>query len=100
MNMQQMVQQMQKMQRQYEKDHKIIEETSFSYTANGAVKLTLKGDMSFESIEFLDKDILDKENEEMISDMIKVAYENVRKQVLDEEDKLAEKYKSLGSLGF
>ena len=37
MNMQQMVQQVQKMQRMYEKEHKILEETEFNYIANGVI---------------------------------------------------------------
>lgn len=100
MNMQQMVQQVQKMQRMYEKEHKILEQTEFSYTANGVLKLTLKGDMSLVGVEILDKDLLEPDNLEMIQDMFQLAYDNVREQIIDKEEELASKFKVPGGLGF
>lgn len=100
MNMQQMVQSMQKLQRQYEKEHKLLEEKEFSYTANGAIKLTLKGDMTFVSLEFIDKDILDKDNAEMVSDMIKLAYNHIKDEIGDAENEIANKFKMPGGFGF
>ena len=91
MNMQQMVQAMQKMQRQYEKEHKILEETEFEYTANGAVKIVLKGNLEMVSLEFLDPELL-KDDSEMVADMIKLAYESARDQINDAEDALAKKF--------
>ncbi len=91
MNMQQMVQAMQKMQRQYEKEHKILEETEFEYTANGAVKIVLKGNLEMVSLEFLDPELL-KDDSEMVADMIKLAYEGARDQINDAEDALAKKF--------
>jgi DNA-binding protein YbaB len=89
--MQQMVQAMQKMQRQYEKEHKILEETEFEYTANGAVKIVLKGNLEMVSLEFLDPELL-KDDSEMVADMIKLAYEGARDQINDAEDALAKKF--------
>ena len=100
MNMQQMVQSMQKMQRQYEKAHKELEEREFTYTQNGVVKVTLKGDMSLVGVEFLDADVLEADNKEMIEEMISIAYENVRQQIYDEEEKLADKFKVGAGFGF
>jgi len=91
MNMQQMVQAMQKMQRQYEKEHKILEETEFEYTANGAVKIVLKGNLEMVSLEFLDPELL-KDDAEMVADMIKLAYDGARDQINDAEDALAQKF--------
>lgn len=91
MNMQQMVQAMQKMQRQYEKEHKVLEETEFEYTANGAVKIVLKGNLEMVSLEFIDQELL-KDDPEMVSDMIKLAYNGVRDQINDAEDALAAKF--------
>ena len=91
MNMQQMVQAMQKMQKQYEKEHKILEETEFEYTANGAVKIVLKGNLEMVSLEFLDPELL-KDDSEMVADMIKLAYEGARDQINDAEDALAKKF--------
>ncbi|HBP44216.1 MAG TPA: hypothetical protein DEA28_03495 [Firmicutes bacterium] len=100
MNMQQMVQSMQKLQRQYEKEHKLLEEKEFTYTANSAIKLTLKGDMTFVSLEFLDKDILDKENADIISDMIKLAYDHIKEEINKAEEEIASKFKVPGGFGF
>ena len=69
---QQMIQQMQKTQREFERKQKLLDEKEFEYTANGAVKITLKGNMDFVSIEFLDKDLLNADDEDMLKDMIKI----------------------------
>lgn len=102
MNMQQMVQTMQRMQREYEKAHKALEEKEFSYTANNAIKVTMKGDMTLVSIEFIDDEILEKDNAEMISDMLVLAYNNIKDQINDEEDAIAAKFKGAvpGGMGF
>ena len=102
MNIQQMIQSAQKIQREYEKEHKKLEEKEFTYTANDAIKLTLKGDMSFVSLEFLDKDILEKDNAEMIGDMVEIAYTHIRDEILSEEDKISSKFSKgmPGGFGF
>ncbi len=102
MNMQQMVQTMQRMQREYEKAHKTLEEKEFSYTANNAIKVTMKGDMTLISIEFIDDEILEKDNAEMISDMLVLAYNNIKDQINNEEDAIAAKFKGAipGGMGF
>ena len=78
----------------------MLEEKEFTHTANSAVKLTLKGDMSFVSLEFIEPSMLEEDNAEMIADIIKIAYEAIREEILKEEDKLLEKYKTPGGLGF
>lgn len=90
MNMQQMIQAMNKAQRQYEKEKKILDEKDFVYTANGAVEVTLKGDYSLKEIKFVDADIL-KEDKEMVEDMIKLAFEGAKQLVDKASDELAEK---------
>lgn len=97
MNMQQMIQAMNKMQRQYQKDLDILAEKEFEFTANGAVKIILKGSMDIVSIEFLDDDVL--EDKEMLQDMIKNAYAGAKQLVNDEENKLQEKYQGLAKGG-
>ena len=84
MNMQQMIQAMNKMQRQYQKDLDALGAKEFSYTANGAVKVTLKGSMEMVSVEFLDKDVI--EDPEMLADMIKMAYDGAKAIINEEED--------------
>ena len=50
MNMQQMLQSVKKMQREYEKEHKKLEETTFKGSANGIVEVALKGDFTLEKV--------------------------------------------------
>lgn len=95
MNMQQLIQNAQKMQREYEKAYKVIEETSFEYTANGLVKCVLKGDFTIEKIEILDKDALSADNKEMLEEMITLAYNGCKDQIMAEQDKLMSKYKGM-----
>ncbi len=99
MNMQQMIQAMQKTQRMYEKERKLIEEKEFTYTANNIVKLTMKGNLEIVSLEILDDDILNKDDKDMLIDMIKIAFDNVKNQINDAENELFEKYQNQSTLG-
>lgn len=97
MNMQQMVQAMQKLQRQYEKEHKLLEEKEFTNTANGAVTVTMKGNLDIVSIEILDDDLL-KEKEDLV-EMIKLAYNGCKEQINDAEEALADKFQQANRRG-
>lgn len=97
MNMQQMVQAMQKLQRQYEKEHKLLEEREFTNTANGAVTVTMKGNLDIVSIEILDDDLL-KEKEDLV-EMIKLAYNGCKEQINDAEEALADKFQQANRRG-
>lgn len=99
MNMQQMIQAMNKVQRQYEKERAVLEEKEYSYTANGVVKLTLKGNMELVSLEILDDDIVNKDDKDMLIDMITLAYNNIREQILKEDDELTTKYQNQTNIG-
>ncbi len=101
MNMQQMIQAMNKVQRQYEKDKKVLDDKSFEYTANGVVTVTLKGDYSMFGISFADPDVL-KEDPEMVSDLIKLAYDGAKALIDKANDELVEKYQknAAGGLPF
>lgn len=97
MNMQQMVQAMQKLQRQYEKEHKLQEEKEFTNTANGAISVTLKGNLEMVNIEILDDELL-KEKEDLI-EMIKIAYNGCKDQISEAEDELANKFQQANRTG-
>lgn len=101
MNMQQMIQAMNKVQRQYEKDKKVLDEKSFEYTANGVVTITLKGDYSMVAVSFADPEVL-KEDPEMVSDLIKLAYDGAKALVDKAGEELLEKYQknAAGGLPF
>ncbi len=98
MNMQQIVQQMTKMQRLYEKEHKQIEDKEYEFVANGVVKVVLKGNYELVSIEFIDKDAV-KEDPEMVEDMIKIAYNGCKEQIESDEQTLADKFKKTAGGG-
>ena len=73
MNMQALMQQAQKMQREMQKKQAELEAQTFDVTsAGGAIKIKIKGSRQIESIE-IDKDAIDPEEKEMLEDMIKVA---------------------------
>ncbi len=96
---QQMIQQMQRTQREFERKQKELDEKEFEYTANGAVKVVLKGNMDFVSIEFLDKDLLNQDDEDMLKDMIKLAYDGCKDLIDEANEKLASSFKINGMPG-
>ena len=73
MNMQALMQQAQKMQKEMQKKQAELEAQTLDVTsAGGAIKIKIKGSRQIESIE-IDKDAIDPEEKEMLEDMIKVA---------------------------
>ena len=73
MNMQALMQQAQKMQKEMQKKQAELEAQTFDVTsAGGAIKIKIRGSRQIESIE-IDKDAIDPEEKEMLEDMIKVA---------------------------
>ena len=73
MNMQALMQQAQKMQKEMQKKQAELEAQTFDVTsAGGAIKIKIKGSRQIESIE-IDKDAIDPEEKEMLEDMFKVA---------------------------
>lgn len=73
MNMQALMQQAQKMQKEMQKKQAELEAQTFDVTsAGGAIKIKIKGSRQIESIE-IDKDAIDPEEKEMLEDMIKIA---------------------------
>ena len=83
MNMQALMQQAQKMQKEMQKKQAELEAQTFDVTsAGGAIKIKIKGSRQIESIE-IDKDAIDPEEKEMLEDMIKVAI-NEAKSVVDQ----------------
>lgn len=73
MNMQALMQQAQKMQREMQKKQAELEAKTFSVdSAGGAIKVIIKGTRQIEKIE-IDKDAIDPDDKEMLEDMIKIA---------------------------
>ena len=73
MNINALMQQAQKMQREMQKKQAELEASTFEVTsAGGAIKILIKGSRQIEKID-IDADAIDPEDKEMLEDMIKVA---------------------------
>ena len=88
MNMNALMQQAQKMQREMEKAQKDLEAKEFEIvSAGGGIKVIITGAKQIKCIE-LDKDIVDPEDKEMLQDMIVVAINDAIALVMEEEQKI------------
>lgn len=88
MNMQALMQQAQKMQREMEKAQKDLEAKEFEIiSAGGGIKVTITGKKLIKNIE-IDEDIIDPEEKDMLQDMIVVAINEAISKVISEEQKI------------
>ena len=91
MNMNALMQQAQKMQREMEKAQKDLEAKEFEVvSAGGGIKVVITGAKEIKSID-LDKDIVDPDDKEMLQDMIVVAINDAIALVIEEEQKILAK---------
>ena len=91
MNMQALMQQAQKMQREMEKAQKDLEAKEFEIiSAGGGIKVTITGKKLIKNIE-IDEDIIDPEEKDMLQDMIVVAINEAISKVISEEQKIVAK---------
>lgn len=90
MNMQAMLMQAQKMQRDMQKAQKQLEETLFELeSAGGAIKISYYGNRKIEKID-IDEDALD--DKEMLEDMLKIAINEVNNKVYEAEQAIQNKF--------
>lgn len=87
--MQQMLMQAQKMQRQLQKAHAELEAKEFKVEKAGLVTVILTGDKKVKSIE-IDKDALNPDDAEMIQDTIVSCINDALTQITDELNKIDE----------
>ena len=80
MNMQQMMIQAQKMQRELKKALDELAKQEFSVNKGGAVTVTMMGDGSLKSIE-IDDDAFEKDNKEMIQDLIVMGVQELTEKI-------------------
>ena len=86
MNINALMQQAQKMQRDLTKAQKELEAKLFEFdSAGGAIHLSIYGKKKIDKID-IDKDAIDPEDKEMLEDMIKIAI-NEALDVIEEENK-------------
>ena len=89
MNMQQMIIQAQKMQREMQKKQKELEEKEFTISKGGAVTVVVKGDKTVKSID-IDKDALDPDNKEMVEELVALAINEAIEQIKTAEAAISE----------
>ncbi len=97
MNMQQMIIQAQKMQREMQKKQKELEEKEFTISKGGAVTVIVKGDKTVKSID-IDKDALDPDNKEMVEELIALAINEAVEQIKAAETAISESVTGNGPL--
>lgn len=98
MNMNAIMQQAQKMQRDMQKKQNEIYSTEFVGESQ-LVKVVLMGDKSLKSVSFKNMDDFDKDDLEILQDMIKIAHDDAIKKIDKEmESKMGPYAKQLGGL--
>lgn len=90
MNMQQMLIQAQKVQRELQKAQNELKEKEFTVSKGGAVTVVVKGDKTVSSIS-VDKDAFDPENKEMVEEMIALAINEAMFQITKESEEINER---------
>jgi DNA-binding YbaB/EbfC family protein len=78
--MQQMMIQAQKMQRELKKALDELAKQEFTVNKSGAVTITMLGDGSLKSVE-IDDDAFEKENKEMIQDLIVIGVQELAEKI-------------------
>ena len=87
-NMNNLMKQAQRMQRQMEENKKLLEEKEFTATSGGgAVEVVVRGKKELRSIT-ISPDAVDPDDVEMLQDLILVAVNEAMKQVDAESEKL------------
>ena len=96
-NMNNLMKQAQKMQRQMEENQKALEEKEFTATAGGgAVEVSISGKREVTKVK-LDPDVVDPDDIEMLQDLIVAATNEALRQA--EEDSSAAMAKLTGGMG-
>ena len=99
MNMQQMMIQAQKMQRELKKAMEELAKQEFTVKKGGAVTVVMMGDGAVKAID-IDDDAFEKDNKEMIQDLIVLAIEELSEQVEEAKEEINERITgSRGGLG-
>lgn len=100
MNMQQMMIQAQKMQRELKKAMDELAKQEFTVSKGGAVTVIMMGDGSLKSVS-IDEDAFEKENKEMVEELIVMAIQELSEQVEEAKEEINERITgSRGGMGF
>ena len=99
MNMQQMMAQAQRMQRELQKALKELEEKEFTFSKGGAVTVNMYGSGQIISVN-IDEDAFEKDNKEMIEDMIAMAVNEGLEAIAAEKQAINERITGQKGFGF
>ena len=100
MNMQQMMIQAQKMQRELKKAQAELAQKEFKVAKGGAVTVVVLGSKQIKSID-IDKDAFEADNKEMVEDMIAMAINEANEQIDKEAKEINERITGQrGGFGF
>ena len=100
MNMQQMMIQAQKMQRELKKAQAELAEKEFVVSNGGAVTVTVYGSKQIKSVN-IDADAFDADNKEMVEEMIALAINEALEQIEAESEAINERITGQrGGFGF
>ena len=100
MNMQQMMAQAQKMQRELKKAQAELAQKEFIVTKGGAVTVTVLGNKEIKAID-IDKDAFEPDNKEMIEEMIALAINEAFEKIDEESEAINERITGQpGGFGF
>ena len=88
MNMQQMIIQAQKMQREMQKKQAELEAQEFTVSKGGAVTVVVKGDKSIVSVS-IDKDAMDPDNKDMVEELVALAINEAIEQIKAKEAEIS-----------
>ena len=90
MNMQQMIAQAQRMQRELNKALEELKKKEFKVSKGGAVTVIVMGSKEVKSID-IDKDAFDPDNKEMVEEMIALAINEAIAQIEKESEEINER---------
>ena len=100
MNINALMQQAQRMQREMEKAQKDLEAKEFEIvSAGGGIKVVIQGTKEIKSID-IDADMIDPDDKDMLQDMIVVAINEAIALVINEEQKIMAKQQANMRLPF
>lgn len=90
MNMQQMLIQAQRIKRELDKALNELKSKEFTVTKGGAVTIKMLGDKTITSLE-IDDDAFDKDNKDMVQELIVFGINDLFKMISDEEEAINER---------
>ena len=90
MNLQQMMMQAQKMQRELKKANEALAAEEFSVTKGGAVTIKMFGNKKISEVK-IDKDALSEDNKEMLEELLLMAINELMEEITAKEAEIQER---------